>query len=104
MHRLQLQHPLKHTSPDNGVINDAIVHVIRTRKIPFVQSHASWPLLVTTGVIMSVGVWLPFSPLGPYLGFTALPPLYWPLLALILLGYVLLAQSVKFWLVRGGWM
>jgi Mg2+-importing ATPase len=53
---------------------------------------------------MSLGLWLPFSPLAPYLGFTALPPLYWPLLALTLLGYVFLTQAVKSWLVRRGWM
>ena len=57
-----------------------IIHVIRTNRIPFLQSRASWPLIVTTAVIMVVGAWLPFSPLGPSLGFTPLPPLYWPLL------------------------
>ena len=41
---------------------------------------------------MAIGIAIPFSPLGDYLGFTALPPLYWPLLALTLLCYVLLTQ------------
>ena len=53
---------------------------------------------------MAVGVWLPFSPLAPALGFTPLPELYWPLVALTLLGYVLLAQLVKSWLARKGWV
>jgi Mg2+-importing ATPase len=81
-----------------------IIHVIRTNRIPFLQSWASWPLLVTTAAVMAVGVWLPESPLGPAFGFTPLPGLYWPLLALTLLGYVVLTQAVKSWLLRRGWV
>jgi P-type Mg2+ transporter len=51
-----------------------IIHVIRTNKIPFLQSRASLPLMVTTGAIMLVGLWLPSSPLAPALGLTHLPP------------------------------
>src|SRR6202021_2409767 len=36
-----------------------IIHVIRTNRIPFLQSWASWPLIVTTGIIMAFGAWLP---------------------------------------------
>ena len=61
-----------------------IIHVIRTNKIPFLQSRASWPLTVTTVIIMCFGMWLPFSPMATTLGFVRLPPLYWPLLALTL--------------------
>ena len=81
-----------------------IIHIIRTNRIPFLQSRASWPLMVTTAVIMLVGAWLPFSPVGPAFGFVPLPPLYWPLLAVTLLGYVLLTQGVKTWLFRQGWV
>jgi Mg2+-importing ATPase len=81
-----------------------IIHVIRTNRVPFLQSHASWPLLMTTLLIMLVGVWLPFSPVGPALGFTPLPTLYWPLLLLTLAGYVLLTQAVKTWLLRRDWL
>jgi Mg2+-importing ATPase len=81
-----------------------IIHIIRTNRIPFLQSHASWPLLLTTVLVMLVGIWLPFSPLGPALGFTQLPPLYWPLLLATLLGYVLLTQMVKAWLLRRDWL
>ena len=45
--------------------------------------------------MMAVGVWLPFSSFAPALGFTPLPALYWPLLALTLLCYMLLTQGVK---------
>ena len=81
-----------------------IIHVIRTRKRPFLQSRASGPLIAMTAVIMSVGVLIPFTPIGPYLGFTRLPPLYWPLLALTLLAYMLLTQAVKTWLIRRAWV
>jgi P-type Mg2+ transporter len=81
-----------------------IIHVIRTNRIPFLQSWASWPLIVTTSVIMAFGAWLPFSPIGPAFGFTPLPLLYWPLLAVTLLGYILLTQLVKTWLFRKGWV
>jgi Mg2+-importing ATPase len=81
-----------------------IIHVIRTNKIPFIQSRAAWPLTLTTLAIMAFGVWLPFSPLASVLGFTRLPPLYWPLLAVTLIGYVLLTQTVKSWLIRKVWI
>jgi len=81
-----------------------IIHVIRTNRIPFIQSHASWPLIATTVVVMAIGASLPFSPIGPLLGFTPLPLLYWPMLASILFGYVLLTQMVKTWLLRKNWV
>ncbi len=72
-----------------------IVHLIRTRKIPFFQSRASWPLLFTTLVVMAVGIYLPFSFLGKALGFVPLPRAYFGALILILLAYSALAQGVK---------
>jgi Mg2+-importing ATPase len=81
-----------------------IVHVIRTQKIPFLQSRASGPLIAMTSVIMAIGVLLPITPLGRYLGFAPLPALYWFLLALTLLAYMLLTQGVKTWLIRRAWI
>jgi Mg2+-importing ATPase len=81
-----------------------IIHVIRTDKMPFVKSRASWPLTATTIAIMMVGVAIPFSPVGRYLGFVPPPPLYWPFLALTLGGYVLLTQVAKTALLRRGWI
>jgi Mg2+-importing ATPase len=81
-----------------------IVHVIRTRKIPFLQSRASGPLIAMTAVIMGIGALIPFTPLGGYLGFMPLPPLYWFLLVLTLLAYMLLTQGVKTWLIRRAWI
>lgn len=81
-----------------------IIHVIRTNRIPFLQSRASWPLLATSACIMAVGVALPYTFLGSLLGFTPLPPLYWPILAATLVCYVGLTQLVKTWLLRQKWI
>ena len=81
-----------------------IIHVIRTDKFPLLQSRSSWPVLVMSLVIMAIGIAIPFSPLGPYLGFSKLPMLYWPLLAATLLCYVLLTQSVKMLLLHLKWI
>jgi Mg2+-importing ATPase len=77
-----------------------IIHVIRTNKIPFIQSRASWPLIMTTVAIMAVGSLLPYSPLAKYLGFQPLDWLYWPFVLLTLLCYTVLTQLIKMWLVR----
>lgn len=81
-----------------------IIHVIRTNRIPFLQSRASAPLVATTVGIILFGMWLPFSPLAPALGFSRLPAQYWPLLAATLLAYVMLTQGVKTWLLRRRWI
>ena len=81
-----------------------IVHMIRTRKIPFVQSIAGWPLLMMTLLIMVVGITIPMSPLAGYFKMEALPLSYFPWLAGILLAYMVLTQSMKgFYARRFGW-
>ena len=81
-----------------------IIHVIRTNKIPFLQSRASLPLTATTLSIMAFGAWLPYSPLASSLGLAHLPGMYWPILLLTLLAYVSLTQIVKVWLLRSKWI
>ena len=81
-----------------------IIHVIRTNKVPFIQSRASWQLIMTSGAIMLVGMWLPSSPIGQWLGLVPLPSQYWPFLLITLLLYVALTQAVKVWLVRRNWI
>ncbi|HTC32213.1 MAG TPA: magnesium-translocating P-type ATPase [Bryobacteraceae bacterium] len=81
-----------------------IIHVIRTNKIPFIQSRASLPLTATTLAIMAFGMWLPYSPLASSLGLVHLPGLYWPILLLTLLSYVGLTQIIKVWLLRRHWI
>jgi Mg2+-importing ATPase len=81
-----------------------IIHVIRTNRIPFLQSRASIPLTLTTFAIMALGMWLPYSPLAPALGLTRLPHMYWPILLLTLLSYMALTQVVKVQLLRRHWI
>jgi P-type Mg2+ transporter len=77
-----------------------IVHVIRTDKIPFLQSRASLPLAATTLAICLLGVWLPFSPLAGAFGLVVPPTPYWGIIALVIFAYMCLAQIVKTWVVR----
>jgi Mg2+-importing ATPase len=72
-----------------------IVHVIRTARIPFFQSVASWPLIATTTVAMFCAGVLPYTPFGRPLGLTPLPAAYWGWLALTLLAYCVVAHLVK---------
>jgi Mg2+-importing ATPase len=77
-----------------------IVHMIRTEKIPFVQSTAAPVVLLCTGVIMAVGIWIPFSPLAPALKLQPLPPGYFIFLPTLLLCYCLLTQFLKQFYIR----
>jgi P-type Mg2+ transporter len=77
-----------------------IIHIIRTAKIPFIESRASTALVATTIIICAVGITLPFTWAGSALGFTPLPWLYWPLVAAMLLSYAILTHFVKVWFVR----
>jgi Mg2+-importing ATPase len=74
-----------------------IVHIIRTRKIPFFQSIASPFLLGTTLAVMAAGAFLPYSPFAAYLGFVPLPASYWYWIGGFLLGYAFITHHVKVW-------
>ncbi len=81
-----------------------IVHMIRTPKIPFIESRPAWPLLVMTLVIMAVGVFLPMGPLANYFQLQPLPWPYFVWLIGILFGYVLLTSLMKrYYIRRFGW-
>ena len=78
-----------------------IVHVIRTRKVPFIQSCASAPLIMTTLLIMAIGSAIPYiPPVAKYLGMVPLPPMYWAFIAATILCYVTLTHSVNAWFAR----
>jgi Mg2+-importing ATPase len=83
-----------------------IVHLIRTAKVPFIQSRASWPVMLTTVAIVVVGLALPFSILGDKLGIAPLPPAYFGWLAVTMLGYGALVHAVKLRYMRryGTWL
>jgi len=72
-----------------------IVHMIRTEKIPFLQSTAAPILLTTTAIVMAVGIWLPFSPIAPALKLQPLPAGFFLYLPTVLFAYCLLTQLAK---------
>jgi len=81
-----------------------VVHMVRTPKLPFVQSRAAAPLIAMTLLIMALGLWLPVSPLAAHFRLVALPPPYFLWLAAILLGYCTLATLMKrVYIRRFGW-
>ena len=63
-----------------------VVHMIRTQKIPFIQSRPGTALLITTCLIMAVGIFIPMGPFAHYFKLQALPLTYFPILAAILAG------------------
>ncbi len=84
-----------------------IVHMIRTRRIPFVQSNAAWPLMLMTFAIMAIGIAIPFTSIGSFIGLMPLPLNYFPWLIAILLSYCVLTQVIKQWYIKrfgGKWL
>ncbi len=72
-----------------------IVHMIRTRKIPFIESAAARPVLIMTGLVMLIGLVIPFTPFGQAVGFIALPLSFFGWLFLTLIAYFIVMQAVK---------
>ncbi|WP_432205114.1 magnesium-translocating P-type ATPase [Cetobacterium somerae] len=64
-----------------------IIHLIRTKKIPFIQSNANIKVILLTSVIMIFSLYIPFSKLNGTLGFVPLPISYFMWVILILIGY-----------------
>ncbi len=83
-----------------------IVHMIRTQKIPFIQSAAAPPVIVLTLAVMALGIAIPFTAFGASIGLPPLPAAYFPWLIATLLAYCLLTQVVKRWYIRrfGEWL
>ena len=83
-----------------------IVHMIRTAKLPFVQSRASAAVLSMTALVIALGVWVPYSAFGHSIGFVAPPPVYLLFLVFILAAYTALTQIVKQQYIRrfGAWL
>ena len=77
-----------------------IVHMIRTRKIPFIQSRATWPVMSLTFSIMAIGIAIPFTTFGSKIGLMPLPLSYFPWLIIILLSYCILTQVIKVWYIK----
>ncbi len=83
-----------------------IVHLLRTRKIPFVQSRASMPLILATAAVCVFGLVLPFTGFGAMLGLVPVPWSYFPWLIATLATYCLVVQVAKTRYVRkvGSWI
>lgn len=77
-----------------------IVHMIRTKKIPFLQSWATAPVVALTSLVMAIGIFIPFSPFAEALKLQALPWNYFPFLILILFCYFTLTQLIKNWYIK----
>ena len=72
-----------------------IIHIIRTRKIPFIQSRASSGLLISSIFIVALGWIIPFTPIGTYFGFTALSPIILLTIVGIILTYLIFVECGK---------
>ena len=72
-----------------------VIHMIRTPKIPFIQSITSLPVTVLTMLGIIIVSIIPYTPLGNLLGLTQLPLIYWFFLILTIVGYMLLVTLVK---------
>jgi len=77
-----------------------VIHIIRTGKIPFIESKPSQFLLFTSIYIVTIGLVIPFTPLGRYFGFVAPPPLYFLALIIIVTAYLFMVQIVKKWFMK----
>ncbi|WP_425291508.1 magnesium-translocating P-type ATPase [Aquamicrobium lusatiense] len=72
-----------------------VVHMLRTQKIPFIQSTASLPVMVMTVLVCVTGIYIPFSAFGAMVGLQPLPWEYFPWLVATLLAYCVVAQGMK---------
>lgn len=79
-----------------GLLMQALViHLIRTEKIPFIQAVAAWPVILSTVVISSIGIAIPFTPIGRVMGFVGLPLSYFGFLVVLFLIYFTIGQVIK---------
>jgi len=77
-----------------------VIHIIRTGKIPFIESKSSYFLMFTSIYIVSIGLVLPFIPLGKYFGFVQPPPMFFLALIIIVVVYLFTVQFVKSWFIK----
>ncbi|AZP04382.1 magnesium-translocating P-type ATPase [Jeotgalibaca ciconiae] len=77
------------------ITQTVVVHVIRTKKIPFIQSNASIGVTLSTIVVVIAAIAIPGSKFGTYIDLVALPSSYWKWAFLIIVAYIILTQIVK---------
>ena len=77
-----------------------VIHIIRTGKIPFIESKPSQFLMFASIYIVTIGLIIPFTPLGKFFGFVAPPLSYFIALLLIVAAYLFSVQRVKKWFIK----
>lgn len=77
-----------------------VIHIIRTGKVPFIESKPSQFLIFTSIYIITLGLMIPFLPFGKYFGFVTPPPTYFIALIAIVGLYVFMVQVVKSWFIK----
>jgi Mg2+-importing ATPase len=86
---------------ENFLTQTLVIFAIRTRRVPFFRSRPSIPLTATTLLVAAIGTALPFTPLASVFGFTALPPLLFGVLMLIIMTvYFTLVEIAKVFFYR----
>lgn len=84
-----------------GLVSQTLViHLIRTGRLPFVQSRASRPVTILTCAMAAIGIWLPFTNIGAHVGLQPLPLAYFGWLIALLAGYFVLVQVTKMFYIR----
>ena len=79
-----------------GIISTMMgLHVIRSSKRPFVETHASNAVYATTILISLVTLLIPFTPLGSIIGFVPIPLTYIVVILGVAFLYCMLASIVK---------
>jgi Mg2+-importing ATPase len=73
-----------------------IVFVIRTRRVPFIRSRPSRPLLASVFAVVAVGALIPQSPLNDTLGFAPLPPAFFAVLVAFVIAYLTSVEIAKY--------
>lgn len=77
-----------------------ILHLLRTQKVPLLQSRPSRPVMLITLLGTTFFTLLTFTPMGKLIGLTALPPVYFLFLAIVVLLYLLLVTLAKRWYIK----
>ena len=77
-----------------------VIHIIRTGKVPFLESRPSQFLIFTSIYIVTIGLVMPFLPLGGHFGFIPPPATYFLALLGIVGAYLATVQVVKAWFIR----
>jgi Mg2+-importing ATPase len=73
-----------------------VIHMLRTRKLPFIRSVASYPVILVTTLACLIVTVLPFLPFAfKAMGLGRIPLWYFPWLAVLIIGYLTLATLVK---------